>query len=67
MLSIVLENVSGDIEMDSGAEVRCLPVIVGRVSTARRGSACVEVTTFRLVAANSMIAVLGFWCVKLLT
>ena len=34
VFSIVLENVSGVLEMDSDAEMRCIPVIVGHVSIA---------------------------------
>ena len=50
--SNVLELKSVDIEIDSGADVSCLPANNRRrhVSTGR-GSACVEVTTLRLVAA----------------
>ena len=40
-----------DIEIDSGAEVSCLPsnIELTRTHCMRRGSACVEVTTSRLV------------------
>ena len=60
----VREGESVDIEIDSGAEVSCRPVNIGADTYPlheTRRSACVDVTTLRLVAANSMRSAPGSW------
>ena len=56
------EGESIDIEIDSCAEVSCLLVNVGADTyPLHETSACVEVTTLRLVAANCMSLAPGSW------
>ena len=63
----VREGESVDIEIDSGAEVSCLPVNIGADTYPLHEAAYVEVTTLRLVAAICMSSAPGSWGWRLQT